>query len=74
MYGKTPMHLVAGAAVLIASGVASAASAALTAAYPPPGVYRVDTLGNPSLDRSGMPAIQDKYLQEGIGGSVQRAG
>lgn len=74
MFLKTALHLFAGAAALIASSVAWAASAALTAAYLPPGVYRVDTQGNPSLDSRGMPAIKEQYRRDGTSGSVQLEG
>lgn len=64
------------AAFLIASGggVAFAASAALTSAYPPPGMYRVDTQGSTQVNRGALPAITQQYAQEGVGGGVQLKG
>ena len=71
-----PMTLRATAAVLLAAsaGAACAASAALTNAYPTPGLYRIDTQGSLQHMRGGVAELSQQYTQEGAGGSVQLKG
>jgi len=71
MHVKTPLFLFAGAAVLATSSAAWAANAALTAVYPPPGLYRIDIQSNLTQHQGAAPAITQQYTQQGASGSVQ---
>jgi hypothetical protein len=71
---KIRCSLFTGAAILAASTAAMAANAALTAVYPPPGLYRVDTQSNLQQLRGTASAQTQQYTQEGASGNVQLKG
>lgn len=61
----------AGAALLAIPAAGMAADAVRASAYPPPGLYRVDTEGSLQRNRGDLPAILQQSRQDGATGSAE---